>query len=83
MVVLILAFIIRVLSVKRRRAKRAEAMRQAKIREIARRQLEVDEDRKRRNWTGYGYDAVGPRATDIRRENLNEAHGSDERDRGK
>ena len=67
-VFLILAFIIRVLSVKRRRAKRAEAMRQAKIREIARKQLEVDEDRKRRNWTGYGYDNMPPRATDIRKE---------------
>ena len=82
-ILIILAFIVRVISVKRRRAKRAEAMRQAKIREIARRQLEVDEDRRRRNWTGYGYDAVGPRTTDIRRESLKDASAGDERDRGK
>ena len=72
-VLLILAFILRVLSVKRRRAKRAEAMRQARIREIARRQLEVDEDRRRRNWTGYGYDSLEPGTADIKKENLRNA----------
>lgn len=82
-ILLILAFIIRVLSVKRRRAKRAEAMRKAKIREIARKQLEVDEDRKRRNWTGYGYDGIPLRTTSVRKESLKEVQGSDEKGRDK
>ena len=68
---LILALFIRIQTVKRQRAKRREAMRRAKIRELARQQLEIDEDRKRRNWDGrgydYGYDASMPRTSDIRK----------------
>lgn len=64
---LLLVFLLRVAYVKRRRAKRREAMRRQKIREIARMQLEIDEDRKRREWDATGYDEMPPRTTDIRR----------------
>ena len=65
---LIILFYIRVQNVKRTRARRREAMRKQKIRALARKQLELDEDRKRRNWTATGYDDLPPRTTDIRRE---------------
>ncbi|MBR0380001.1 MAG: D-alanyl-D-alanine carboxypeptidase [Mogibacterium sp.] len=81
--ILIIAFLLRVLYVKRRRAKRTEAMRRAKVREIAQRQIEMDEDRRRRNWTGYGYEPLPPRTTDIRRENMNDALKGEGKDRGK
>ena len=81
--ILIIAFLLRVLYVKRRRAKRAEAMRRAKVREIAQRQIEMDEDRRRRNWTGYGYEPLPPRTTDIRRENMNDALDREGKGRGK
>jgi D-alanyl-D-alanine carboxypeptidase len=64
---LLLVFLLRVAYVKRRRAKRREAMRRQKIREIARMQLEIDEDRKRREWDATGYDEMPPRTTAIRR----------------
>ena len=68
---LLLAFIIRVIHVKRRRARRRAAIRRARIREMARRQLEIDEDRRRREWSGSGgYDPMPPRTTDIRRDSL-------------
>ncbi len=66
-------FFIRVTSVRRRRAKRREAIRRQKIREMARKQLEIDEDRRRRNWTATdykGFDSMPPRTTDIRREQM-------------
>ncbi len=67
----LIALALRIIHVRRRRVQRAEAMRRAKIRELARKQLEIDEDRKRRNWTtGTGYEPIAPRATDIRREQL-------------
>ena len=65
--VLLLAFLLRVKHVKRRREKRREAMRRQKIREMARKQLEIDEDRRKREWTGSGYDPMPPRTTDIRK----------------
>ncbi|MBR3146678.1 MAG: D-alanyl-D-alanine carboxypeptidase, partial [Eubacterium sp.] len=65
---LLLVFLLRVGHVKRRRAKRREAIRRQKIREIARKQLEIDEDRKRREWDATGYEAMPPRTTDIRKE---------------
>jgi hypothetical protein len=35
-------------------------------------QLEIDEDRKRRDWNATGYDAMPPRTTDIRKEAIRE-----------
>lgn len=67
---LVLLFFIRVTSVRKQRARRREAMRRQKIRAMARKQLELDEDRARRNWTATGYDDFPPRTTDIRREQL-------------
>lgn len=61
-------FWIRVRSVRRRREKRYEAMRQQRILELAKEQMRIDEDRRKRNWTGMGYDPMPPRTTDIRRE---------------
>ena len=69
---LLLVFLLRVQHVKRRRAKRREALRRAKIREIARMQLEIDEDRRRREWNATGYEAMPPRTTDIRKEAIDE-----------
>lgn len=51
LLVLIILFVIRVINVRRRRAKRREQRRQELIREAARKQMELDEDRRRRNWT--------------------------------
>ena len=65
---LLLIFLLRVGHVKRRRARRREAMRRARIREIARRQIEMDADRARREWNSSGYDPIAPRTTDLRRE---------------
>lgn len=67
---LLIAFVLRVLYVKRRRAKRAEEIRKAKIRALALKQMEIDEDRRKRNWNGRGYEPLPPRTTDIRRENI-------------
>ena len=69
---LLLVFLLRVWHVKRRRAKRREALRRAKIRELARMQLEIDEDRKRREWDATGYGEMPPRTTDIRKEAIKE-----------
>ena len=70
---LLLLFLLRVLHVKRRRAKRREALRRAKIRELARLQMEMDADRIRRDWKSTGYDPIAPRTTDLRREAVREA----------
>ncbi len=70
LLLLLLLFLMRVGHVKRRRAKRREAVRRQKIRELARMQLEIDEDRKRREWNATGYDAMPPRTTDIRKESI-------------
>lgn len=67
---LILLFAIRVTTVKRQRARRREALRRQRIRALARKQMEIDEDRMRRNWTATGYDNMSPRTTDIRREQM-------------
>ena len=70
---LLLIFLLRVGHVKRRRARRREALRRAKIRELARLQMEMDADRIRRDWNSTGYDPIAPRTTDLRREAVNEA----------
>lgn len=70
---LLLAFLLRVRHVKHRREKRRAAMRRARIRELAMMQLEVDADRKRRDWSGTGYDTMPLRTTDIRREAMEES----------
>ena len=68
---LVLIFLLRVWQVKRRRAKRRKQMHDTLVRKIALEQLEIDEDRKRRNWTyGGGYDKVAPRTSDIRKESI-------------
>ena len=67
-VLIVIAFILRVENVKRQRIRRREAMRRQKIRELARKQLEIDEDRRMRNWSGNGYSEMPPRTTDLRRE---------------
>lgn len=69
---LILLLLLRIWHVKRRRAKIREARRRARIRELALRQMEMDADRKRRDWNSTGYDPIAPRATDLRRETQNE-----------
>lgn len=74
---LLLVFLLRIGHVKRRRARRREAIRRQKIRELARMQLEIDEDRKRREWDATGYEAMPPRTTDIRKEAISE--GADKR----
>ena len=66
---IILLFILRIAAVKRRRRRVKEARRQAKIRELAREQMEIDEDRKRRNWTySTSYEKIAPRTGDLRKE---------------
>lgn len=80
---LLLVFLLRVRHVKRRRIKRREAVRRQKIRELARMQLEIDEDRKRREWDATGYEAMPPRTTDIRKEAINGADGNGKKQRRK
>ena len=66
---LILLFFLRVKMVKRRRARIKAAKRERRIREIARQQLEMDEDRRRRDWTyGGSYEQLAPRTSDLRKE---------------
>ena len=72
LLLLLLVFLLRVGHVRRRRAKRREAIRRARIRELARKQLEIDEDRRRREWDASGYEEMPPRTTDIRKEAVNE-----------
>ena len=74
--VLLLLFLLRVGHVKRRRARRREAMRRAKIRELARMQMEMDADRVRREWNSTGYDPIAPRTTDLRREAMTQEIGT-------
>lgn len=50
-ILLILYIILRIRAYKRKRRRMKELKRQQKIREAARRQLEIEEDRKRRGWT--------------------------------
>ena len=67
---LLILFFIRVTTVRKQRARRREAIRRQKIRAMARKQLEIDEDRQRRNWSATGYDDMQLRTTDIRREQM-------------
>lgn len=48
---ILIAFVLRVRAVKKRREKRRRLERQRKIREIAERELAIEQDRIRRNWT--------------------------------
>lgn len=69
-IVLILLILLRKLYLRRRRRKRFEAQRAAKLRELALMQMQVDEDRKRRDWdlTGRYDEQLGPRTSDLREE---------------
>ena len=77
---LLLLLGLRILYVKRRRKKLRQARRERRLQEIARQQFEMDEDRRRRNWTynTSSYDREGLRTTDLRREAL-EAELEEER----
>ena len=73
LVALAILLALRILYVKHKRKKMRELRRRLQIREMAMRQMEIDEDRKRRNWTyGGNYEAedFGPRTADIRNETL-------------
>lgn len=76
---LFLLLMLRILYVKRKRKKMRELKRRLQIREIAMRQMEIDEDRKKRNWTyGGSYDQFAPRTADIRNETLDRRLEKDE-----
>ena len=71
---LMLLIALRIIYVRRKRKKMRELRYRLKLREIAKRQMEIDEDRRRRDWTyGGGYDQLAPRTSDIRREALETA----------
>ncbi len=74
-VLLLLLAKLRIRQINKKRAKKHEAMRQRRIRELAREQLVVDEDRKKRNWTfdSGNYDKLPPRTSDIRKEAIDAA----------
>jgi hypothetical protein len=74
-VLLLLLAKLRIRQINKKRAKRREAMRQRRIRELAREQLVVDEDRRKRNWTfdSGNYDKLPPRTSDIRKEAIDAA----------
>jgi len=78
---MLLMLLLRIWHVKRVRAKRRAAMRRAKIRELARRQMEIDRDRVAREWNSSGYDPMPPRTTDIRREAVKAALEKDKKKR--
>ena len=66
---LIAALIMRILYVRKRREKIKAARRERRLREMARQQLAMEEDRRRRNWTdrtGVSGDQLGPRTGDLR-----------------
>ena len=66
---LIAALIARILYVRKRREKVKAARRERRLREMARQQLAMEEDRRRRNWTdrtGVAGDQLGPRTGDLR-----------------
>ena len=65
---LILLLILRILYVRKRKEKMREARRERRLREIARQQLAIEEDRRNRNWndrTG-SEEQIGPRTADLR-----------------
>lgn len=66
---LILLFFLRVWYVKAKRKRIKKARRERRLREIARQQMEIDEDRRRRDWTYTAYyDSMPPRTGDLRKE---------------
>lgn len=77
---LVLLLLLRILYVRRKRRKMRELSRRLKLREIALQQMEIDEDRRRRNWTyGGGYEKLAPRTSDIRKEALEKALDEDKK----
>lgn len=72
---LLLLLRLRVRQINKKKAKLHELKRQQRIRELARRQLVVDEDRRKRNWTfdTGNYDKLPPRTSDIRKEAIDAA----------
>jgi hypothetical protein len=75
LVLLLLLGKLRIRQINKKRARKREAMRQRRIRELAREQLVVDEDRRKRNWTfdSGNYDKLPPRTSDIRKEAIDAA----------
>lgn len=66
---LILALILRIIYVKKRREKIKAIKRERRLREMARQQLAMEEDRRRRNWTdrtGVADTQIGLRTGDLR-----------------
>jgi len=73
---IIVLLVARILYVRWRKKKMREERRQRKLQEIAQQQFEIDEDRKRRNWTyTSSYDQVAPRTGDLRKEAAEEESG--------
>ena len=65
----IAALIMRILYVRKRREQIKAARRERRLREMARQQLAMEEDRRRRNWTdrtGVAGEQIGPRTGDLR-----------------
>ena len=83
LLLILLVLLLRVWQVKRRRAKRRELIRRQKIRELAIMQLEIDEDRKRREWDATGYEEMPPRTTDLRKEAIKEAEKTEKKSQRK
>ena len=52
--------------------KKYDSLKQEKLTDDERKQLEIDEDRKRREWDASGYEEMPPRTTDIRKEAVDE-----------
>ena len=66
---LILLLILRIIYVRKRRDKIRAIKRERRLREMARQQLAMEEDRRRRNWTdrtGISDQQLGPRTGDLR-----------------
>lgn len=71
---LLILLALRILYVRRKRKKMRALRYRLKLRQMALEQMEIDEDRRRRNWTyGGGYEKLAPRTADIRKEALEQA----------
>lgn len=71
---LLILLLLRILYVRRKRKKMRALRYRLKLRQMALEQMEIDEDRRRRNWTyGGGYEKLAPRTADIRKEALEQA----------
>ena len=82
LILLILLLVIRIIHVKKRRQRRRAQRRKERLEQIAREQLEMDEDRKKRNWDmNAGYDKqLAPRTSDLRKEAVQEAMHEENKD---